>query len=51
MLLETVHPITFGCYYAGYEMKDTMHNYMENFGNQDAMVYNSVHKLGKLYDA
>jgi hypothetical protein len=51
MLLETVYPITFSCYYAGYEMKATMDNYLENFGQQDAMMYNSVHKLGSLYDA
>jgi hypothetical protein len=24
---------------------------VDNFGSQDAMLYNSVHKLGKLYDA
>jgi hypothetical protein len=31
-------------------MKGTLDNYVENFGQQNAMVYNSVHKLGKLYD-
>lgn len=50
-LLSTVHPITYSCYYTGYEYKETYDGYISNIKESDAMAYNAIHKLGNLYDA
>ena len=49
-VLETVHPIAFSCYYAYFEYEDTLDSYTDNFGDNEVMIYNAVHKLGLLYD-
>ncbi len=50
-LLATAYPITFSCYYAGAEISSTVETYAGNFGNRENMLYNTVRKLGYMYDA
>ena len=49
-ILASAHPITFSCYMSLFEFESTASYYLETMSDFHKVLFNLVHKLGKLYD-
>lgn len=49
-MLQTVNPLTFGCYYSLFEYGQIVKDYFSTMGNIDMLFYNVIHHLGNIYD-
>ena len=49
-ILASVHPITFSCYRSFFEYGAATEQYVATISNWRRMLYNMIHKAGRIYD-
>ena len=50
IVLKTIDPIVFACYFATFEFKDAFEIYADTVQDIEKLLYNFCHNLGMIYD-
>lgn len=49
-IMATTYPLTYSCYYGGYEAKQTFEGYIGTSSSPRSLMYNLFASMGPMYD-
>lgn len=49
-IMQSVNPISFACWYSGFEYFQVLQDYLDTILDVDKLIYNLFHNAGGIYD-
>ncbi len=49
-MMQSVNPISFACWYSGFEYYQVLVDYWDTVQDPDKLLYNLFHNAGNIYD-